>query len=441
MLHSGLDLAQVEAAGVLVYARLTGEGSSWLLVGASAETLADLQRRGLQVEALDAETQGASYFLVAARPPGGLSFPGEQAQVLASEGLQAVVRLDPAGELALPQAGLESVALKLEPIALRPREPANLTSTVEADPRIVAMIDQVDLARLYQYGKWLTGEEAVVIGGEPYTITTRHTYSGVPLQKATEYVYEHLAGLGLEVEVHPWREGIPPNVLATLPGLTHPDEIYLLSAHLDNMPPGPRAPGADDNASGVAAVLVAADILSQYEFGCTLRFALWTGEEQGLLGSDAWAAWAARQDLQIRGVLNLDMIAYDAEPPPIVDIHARSWLTDSVTMAHIFANVVEEYGLDLVPQVWVDDWLADYSDNRSFWNRGYPAILAIEDYDDFSPYYHTRDDTLATLNLGYFTEFVRAALAAFVHTADCLIEEGVEPPTWRIVLPLVVRDR
>ena len=78
-------------------------------------------------------------------------------------------------------------------------------------------------------------------------------------------------------------------MIGQITGETPLSPIFLIGAHLDDMPVGPTAPGADDNASGSAAVLVAADILSQYQWGCTLRFAFWTGEEQGLLGSAAYA--------------------------------------------------------------------------------------------------------------------------------------------------------
>ena len=73
----------------------------------------------------------------------------------------------------------------------------------------------------------------------------------------------------------------------------------------------PIIPGADDNASGSVATLLAADILSQYQWGCTLRFAFWTGEEQGLLGSYAYAQQAYQSGENILGYLNLDMIAWN----------------------------------------------------------------------------------------------------------------------------------
>jgi hypothetical protein len=227
------------------------------------------------------------------------------------------------------------------------------------------------------------------------------------------------------VDYDQWGGSTYPNVIATKPGLTDPQTIYVICAHLDDMPYGPLAPGADDNASGVVGVLAAADILSRYDFGCTLKFALWTGEEQGLLGSDAWAEWAGSQGLHIRGVINMDMIAYDSDASPTVDLHARSWLPDSVAIANLFAEVVDVYGLGLVPAVLINDSLGDYSDNKSFWDEGYAAILAIEDFNDFTPYYHTVDDTLSTLNMTYFAEFIKGSLGTFVHMSGCLIPGGL----------------
>ena len=287
------------------------------------------------------------------------------------------------------------------------------------------MLAQVNKATLGQYEEWLTGEEPVLIGGEPFVIASRYTFSDTHIQKATQFAFEHLEALGLETEYHQWEGPAYPNVIATQKGLTDPGSIYIICAHLDDLPRGEMAPGADDNASGSAAVLAAADILSQYQFGCTLKFALWTGEEQGMRGSGAWAKWAASQGQDIRGVLNMDMIAYDSDDVPEVDLHARREITGSVPMAYTFAGVVDAYEVDLVPEILVNEPLGTRSDNRSFWDEGYAAILATEDGDDFNPNYHTINDTLPALDLTYMTEVVRASLATLVHTSDCLLPEGV----------------
>jgi Zn-dependent M28 family amino/carboxypeptidase len=201
-------------------------------------------------------------------------------------------------------------------------------------------------------------------------------------------------------------------------GLRRPDEIYLITAHLDDMPPGGLAPGADDNASGSSAVLIAADLLSQLDFDSTLRFVLFTGEEQGLRGSAAYAADIALAGDDVQGVINLDMIGYDSDAAPTIDLHARSAIPDSLALAETFSQVIAAYDLELTPDILVDVWIGDYSDNKSFWDQGYAAILAIEDEDDFTPYYHTVNDTLQTLDLEYLTEFVRAGVGALAHLAN-----------------------
>lgn len=294
---------------------------------------------------------------------------------------------------------------------------------IDPDPVVQSMMSQVISSTLVQYMGGLSGEWPVTIGGQPYTIVTRHTYSGTPIQKATQYVGEHLDGLGMAVEYHVWNASRPPNVIGQITGENNPNDIYILMAHLDDMPSSGPAPGADDNASGSTAVLLAADILSQYRWDCTLRFILFTGEEQGLLGSNAYAQRAFANGENILGAVNLDMIAWNtANSSPDIDLHARQTIPATLAMAQLFADVITTYHLDLIPQIIPNGTGA--SDHYPFWQVGYPAILAIEDYygsGDFNPYYHTAQDNLANVNVGYFTEFVRAAVGTFVHLNGCLV--------------------
>jgi hypothetical protein len=60
-----------------------------------------------------------------------------------------------------------------------------------------------------------------------------------------------------------------------------------------------------------------------------------------------------------------------------------------------------------------------------FLNRGFPAILGIEDFGDFNPYYHTTNDLLANMDIEYFTEFVRASIGTYAHMAGCMIPSEV----------------
>jgi hypothetical protein len=296
--------------------------------------------------------------------------------------------------------------------------------TLEPDPLIHSMVSQVVSPTVTQYVGGLSGEWSVEIGGEPYTITTRHTDSITPVQKATQFVGEHLDSLGLDVEYHEWEAGRPPNVIGELTGLTDPDDIYIICAHLDDRPSGPVAPGADDNASGSAAVLIAADILTQYQWGSTLRFALWTGEEQWMLGSRAYVEQAHNGDEDILGVLNLDQIGYSTIGSSHgIELNAYYGITQTLELAQLFADVIDVYNLNLTPMI--DSHGFGRTDHRPFWDYGYPAILGIEDREDFNPYYHTTDDLLANMDIDYLTEFVKAAVGTFAHMSNSLVPVGV----------------
>jgi acetylornithine deacetylase/succinyl-diaminopimelate desuccinylase-like protein len=206
------------------------------------------------------------------------------------------------------------------------------------------MVDQQETVR--QYSGDLSGEWPVIIQGRSYRIRSRHTYSGEPIQKATRYVGDHLAALGLIVEYHDWDPDTAPNVIGQATGATNPGHIFMVTAHLDDMSNDTVAPGADDNASGSVGVLVTADILSQFSWNCTLRFALWTGEEQGLLGSDKYALRAKNNVENIVGVFNLDMIAWNTQgSTPDIDLHANSSMPRTVDLAKQVASVVDAYDL------------------------------------------------------------------------------------------------
>lgn len=314
------------------------------------------------------------------------------------------------------------------PIPLRAASRAgSVPSIVSPDLRVQAMIDAVDSSILSQYTGDLSGEWPAQVGGQPYTIATRFTNSGTPIHQATQYVGERLANLGLAVEYHTWQAGRPPNVIGELPGPPGSDQILMITAHLDSTTydtPMTLAPGADDNASGSVAVLTAAEILSQYPWGCTLRFAFWTGEEQGLLGSHAYALRSYNAGEPIQGVLNLDMIAWNTPGSPRdIDLHADQYgVPASMELAQLFADVVDVYNLDLIPDIVPSGTGA--SDHASFWEYDYNAILAIEDFGDFNDYYHSNDDTLDHLDLSYYTDFVKAAVATFAHMG-CLAQGAI----------------
>ncbi len=331
--------------------------------------------------------------------------------------LASLVVLGPTGTTA-EDADQPSLALAASPAFL-------------PNPAVAAMLAQVQQSTVYTYTGQLSGEWPALIGGAPYTITTRHTDSGTPIQMATQYVYEHMQALSLTVNYHDWTYWghSNRNVVGVLTGTTHADEIVLITAHLDDMPSFGLAPGADDNASGSAGVLVAADILNQYQFERTLRFVFFTGEEQWLLGSHQYAESVYNAGENIVAVYNMDMIAWNNTDGPALRLHTRppdnSGYAGDLAIAGVFTNVVDVYGLsgDLTPIITADG--ESRSDHSSFWNKGYSAILTIEDWNDFNEHYHTSDDRLQFLDMTYFTNYVKASVGTAAHLACPLQEAGI----------------
>ncbi|MGC8960567.1 MAG: M28 family peptidase, partial [Chloroflexia bacterium] len=425
-LNSPGDLARFEAAGLPAYARMIGREEEYLLAGATPGELEALSRSGLSFRILDPDTSGATYYFAFPRPGQPIPRWEEYGRLLLDDGLQVLLRISPSEAERLALAGVDVQVVTFDPKPLHPWATERaFPEVITPDPLIQQMIDQVTLATVYSYTGGLSGEWPVNIGGSPYTIATRHTYSGTPIQKATQFVGEHLQGLGLAVEYHQWGGSTYPNVIGTYTGTLNPDDIFIIGAHLDDMPSGSLAPGADDNASGSVATLIAADILTRYQWGCTLKFAFWTGEEQGLLGSHAYAQRAFSRGENILGYLNLDMIAWSTGgSSPDIDLHADSTIPPTLALAQLFADVVDAYDLNLIPQIIPNGTGA--SDHASFWDYGYTAILGIEDMDDFNPYYHTVNDDMDNFqDWPYYVEFVKAAIGTFAHMSGCLIPGGI----------------
>jgi len=422
VLRSHGDLERLESIGVPAYARLHGSEEEYFLAGADAVALEALQHSGLAFRILDTDLTDAYY--VYATPPWRGPVPRWErfGRVLLDDGHGVLLRTTAAEAERLLGLGVEIQVISLDPKPLRPWiDEGVLPAVVTPDPLVQSMIDQVLTETVRTYNRQLAGELPVWVDGEWYTIPTRYTYSGTPIQKTTRWAGEHLASLGLNVEYHQWGGQTYPNVIGELPGLVNPDDIFVLCAHVDDVQ---NTPGADDNGSGSTAVLLAADILTQYRWGCTLRFALWTGEEQGLLGSYAYAQRARSINENILDVLNLDMIAWNTPgSSPDIDLYARTSIPRSVALAQLFSDVVAAYDLNLIPQILTSG--GSGSDNSSFWQFGYSAILGIEDNNDFNPYYHGPGDSPAHTDLAYFTEFVKAALATFAHATGCLLPSGL----------------
>jgi hypothetical protein len=217
---------------------------------------------------------------------------------------------------------------------------------------------------------------------------------------------------GLQTELHPFDYSGSTyfNVVAELPGTTRPDEIYIVGAHFDSV----NNPGADDNASGTAAVIELARLISQWESEATIRFIAFDREEQGLIGSEAYAIEHSLDD--IRGMVSADMIAYQSTGYA-ARVYGR---TASNSVKQPLAAAVAEYGglsVGILGQL-------DASDHAPFEWEGFAAALLIEEEVWSNPHYHRQTDSVDTPNYidyDYAVEMTRGLMGWLVEAA------GVHP--------------
>lgn len=427
-LKDAQEMSRLAGQGLSVYAQFdASDGGIVLLLAASPKQQEMLSTQGYAYTLLERASPQTHFYLLYG-PAESLERVSQIARLLYVDGRQAVARLTAKQVEQVADLRIRSKLLAALPlVAPAPDRGSNLPTSVTPNPMIQMMIDQVSTDTLYHYVGDLSGEWPVTIEDTSYTIATRYSRSDIPIKKATRFTHDHFQSLGLPVDYDTYDlEGVEKrNVAADQVGLTQPERIFLLVAHLDSTSQSlyrmTLAPGADDNASGSAGLMMAADILTQYQFGCTIRYLLVTGEEQGMVGSSYYAQEAATRGDDIEAVLNLDMIAYDSKGAPSLELHTRtpSFSGPDLPIANLFADVVSAYGLNLNPEIIQDGEM--FSDHSSFWDVGYPAILAIEDWTDHTPYYHTVNDRLSTLNMGYYTEFVKATLGSMAHMG-CLLQ-------------------
>jgi len=286
-----------------------------------------------------------------------------------------------------------------------------LTLTIKAQS-IQNLVNQTSLTNITQSVNELSGEIPTTIGGNPITIT--HRISSVGNNDAANYIKERLEGFGLPVVQQDYSAG-GRNIIATQTGVTNPNNIYVISAHYDSV----ANFCADDNASGTAAIIELARILSAYCTDNTIVYALWDEEESGLDGSAYYAQQAQTNGDNIIGNFNIDMMGYDADDDKNFDIDVRP-IANSLTIKDDIISVLNNpaYGFDLVVNV-VNPGTGS-SDHGSFWNNGYSAVLFGECWskNDKTSGYHTSNDRIGLFNMPYFHQMSKLVVAYIATVAN-----------------------
>ena len=271
---------------------------------------------------------------------------------------------------------------------------------------IVEMLSKIDKTEIYNTTSMLQN-----------FITRKYGTPGNA--EAQKYLYNKISNISqLSVEY----QGNYSNIIATLPGVdTTSDATYIVGAHYDSTSTDPNnAPGAMDDAIGVAIVMELARIMSQYQFSHTLKFALWNWEEDGpWKGSTEYVRYANNTNMNIPLYINLDPFCFDPLGKLILDINTNQqskWASDMITEYNAL------YGINFTLHYNIDVGNGDF---KAFWAGGYTALNFNS--GPRPPGYHTPTDTIDKISFAHAAKLTQLSISLL---AGLAVEVQPEvPPT------------
>jgi len=249
-------------------------------------------------------------------------------------------------------------------------------------------------------------------------IGERNVWRPEAMAAAAAYIRKTLEDAGYVVNVQPFtsRGVTVSNIEAVLPGDGAADEIIVVGAHYDSVA---DCPGADDNASGVAALLELARMLAGTTLSRSVRFVAFANEEAPFfygdeMGSNRYAARAQAQGEHVEAMLSLETLGYFTDQPgsqqypfPFSYLYPNTGnfigFVGNLTSRSLVRQVV---GAFRASTAFPSEGVAapsgiegiHWSDHWSFWQAGYPAIMVTDTAPFRYPYYHTANDTPAQLD-------------------------------------------
>jgi Zn-dependent M28 family amino/carboxypeptidase len=264
---------------------------------------------------------------------------------------------------------------------------------------------------------------------------TRHTKSKY-INEVAEWLKNQFKIMGYQdVSFHTYRENIDgddydlKNIRCIKDGINN-ECVIIVCAHYDSRVKNlrdstSRAPGANDNASGVSAILEIARILHKQKLYCNLQFVFFSGEEQGLLGSKHYAKFLKENNnVSKYRLINLDMVGYPKLNPGLVIVEidnntklrynkVRENDADSAKFGNIMRGMSRYAGLQ-----YRLDSIYD-SDYEPFEEEGSIVIGAYDGsgQEDLNPHYHDTSDIAPLIDWNYLSAVTKMVLSTILKVA------------------------
>jgi len=345
-----------------------------------------------------------------------------------------------------PQAGIQ-------PPTLQPLDIAPPSGVVQSAPSAATSPTSVDLV---DANRMLNDINTLVSFQSRHILSTPGTSTGI--LAAQNFLINELKAIAatspneyLQIDVYPhqfrmeWggQEVFPSNVVMAVQGTDAAAGVVMLTAHYDTalqqwFEGNGFQPGANDNGSGVAALLELARVSVLKPHRATIVFVFFSAEETGRQGSQAFVQdFIKAQNIPVVAVMNLDIVGSTlGRRGERLDTSMRLFSegpNDGSTSRQL-ARAVHVAAGRFVPEMTVNvedrtERSGRWGDHMSFSEQGYPAVRLIEMADD-STVVHTNRDTIDRIDPNYLRKTTQVTLAALEMLAD-----GPNPPTLRSMIP------
>jgi hypothetical protein len=380
---------------------IVGELSNAAIVLAPSSKLANLKDNEYNI--LNEVRSDKNYFLAVPMTDQTKTLIKNEFRVLATDHQTYLVTFQSDAENKL--VNLPAMITKLDFTPLTLSEPSPIFPDVVLNPLVQQMVNNVSSDTVIGFIRRLQN------------FRSRYSTSDSCLA-AANWIRNKLIDYDCDsVFLHSFSASYKPNVIGIKRGLSHPDNMYyVICGHFDAVS---NCPGADDNASGTTAVLEAARVMQSFNFEYSVRYIAFCAEEQGLIGSAAYAQEARNRGDSILGVFNFDMIGYADINPENLEVFGKVSNPNCSTFVNYIINAAALYVPELATNRRMVTSLSG-SDHHSFWQRGYVGICGIEDYSLTNPYYHTSADSIGAgfNNLTFCTNSIKAGVASLSGLAN-----------------------
>ncbi|UCD19991.1 MAG: M20/M25/M40 family metallo-hydrolase, partial [candidate division WOR-3 bacterium] len=369
-----------------------------------------LTEMGFSIEVIDVSPWTENYFIGSVPQP-NTELPGrvilqrnnvrlvKSATARISDFMDLRLKFRPLKKRVLSERFWENMTVKKVPLR-----------DLEYDPFIQSLVDQVRTDSLRSYTQRLQDFQTRLLfsdSGFASSEWIRQKFNGLGYAAEFDSFYIEATNYGT------WPDtGYERNVVARIQGTVHPTRFFLISGHHDGIiwpdtnNAWAYAPGADDNASAVAAIFEAARIFHNYSWESSIEFITWAAEEVGLLGSDDYAHRADSLDLDIEAVINMDMIGWT--DGGLLNCNLHYTYDHCLWLVYLVAQAGQLYAPELT---YFEEYFAGGSDDLSFSSRGFPATWVAERWYFLNPNWHTTTDIVANITPAMHLGAAKAAVA------------------------------